>query len=217
MSLVLPEADVQFQEYDHSYFRGNERVPSNTQILNDFRILPPYKDGTGAKERGTAVHMACDLIDKGEFADSDGADRYPGTSRELWPYIDAYLRFLDDYGDKFQVLYMERLLYCPIIKTAGRVDRIVLYNYSDLSIIDFKTGDPPPATKLQLSGYEHKIRSMSGLRGPIRRFSLQLKISGKYKFDECPMAEAAFDMAAFVGLAQTWHWCKHNRIPLPRI
>jgi len=96
-----------------------------------------------AREKGTFVHKATELFDKGEL-DEDQLDPV------LKPYLDGWKNFLFD--SKFKILEIEQRITREDIQLTGCPDRIGILNGKD-TIVDAKSGLIYPTTGLQLSGY----------------------------------------------------------------
>lgn len=91
---------LQFDPVLHAYYLDGQRLPSVTQILQrsgliDFSHIPTAVM-TAARNRGAAVHQAVHYYNEGDLDPSFQQD-FP----EYWPYVAAWLRFLDDSGFRF--------------------------------------------------------------------------------------------------------------------
>jgi hypothetical protein len=141
--------------------------------------------------RGTYVHKACELSDRGEL-DIDELDPV------LVPYVEAWGRFR--FESKFQITEMETRLISYTYQFSGKPDRIGILNGSP-SIIDLKSGVVQPWTALQLAGYEI-------LKGsPHKRFGVQLKDDGNYKLTEF---KDRSDRQVFLSCLAVYYWKQNN-------
>lgn len=156
--------DFSFQPDQHAYILNDRRLPSVTGILKAQGFIDDTWFTEDARLRGTYVHLACHLYDKGTL-DIDELDP------ALRPYLDAYIRFKTETG--FQVLESEVPRYHPQYLYAGTPDKIGILNGD--ALIDLKSGALSPWTALQTAAYELFFDR------PMKRFGVQLTNEGKYK------------------------------------
>lgn len=183
----------EFREEDHSYWLDGERVPSVTQILNEWRkvnirgaswYVNSYTGtvvdaGTfeAAGDFGTAVHKAARIILLNMGLDWEALDP------ALIPVLREFQRWIEDY--KVRPVQVEVPDYHRRKKYAGTPD-IIGHTKSgrELQIWDIKTGDHATAGP-QLSGYS-EIHKSAGYRGVITRHVLYLPKDGSpYKHIPC--------------------------------
>lgn len=137
--------DLIFNAEKHEYRVGERVIPSVTQALSliDDRPKDPWY-----LQRGTFVHLACELFDKGEL-DEESLDP------AIVPYLISYKTFLTETGFKPQLIearrFHSRYFY------AGTMDRIGDIRKKSV-LIDIKSGAPASVDELQLAGYWELIR-----------------------------------------------------------
>lgn len=113
--------DGLYLDEHHRYFHERYgQVPSVTQIIRDVGLIRfppqalPYLEKAG--ERGTFVHTACDLYDKGEL-DWSSVTEYEG-------YLESYAKFVEHYHPCYTATE-EELLYDEDSEIyAGKIDRV---------------------------------------------------------------------------------------------
>jgi hypothetical protein len=92
---------IVFDEGPHIYTLDGDRLPSVTGILQrsgliDFSHIPPTIMAA-ALERGTAVHRAVHFFNEQDL----NVDDFCATFPEYWPYLQAWIKFLDTSGFRF--------------------------------------------------------------------------------------------------------------------
>lgn len=132
--------ELVFREEDHSFWLGDRRLPSVTQILKHF--IPRWECGEWYLERGTAGHKATELHDLGTL-DTDLVDP------QIQGYLDAWIKFRHDY--QFVPEKIEYQAHHPVYMYAGIIDRIGISG-SDRILLDIKTGAPTKTDELQIAG-----------------------------------------------------------------
>lgn len=163
---------IEFNAARHLYLLGGRPAPSVTQVLHAAGLIDASWYTEEARDRGTAVHMACHYIDEdgphGELGnlDPDWLDRSPYAG-----YVRAYLAFKRDAGFHQELVEMRmfhRLGYC------GTVDRTGFFGQQPARganvLIDIKTGQPEMWHKIQLAAYAACMPRPMGTR----RFNLYL-------------------------------------------
>lgn len=120
-----------------------------------------------ARERGTAVHLACQYHDEGVLDEST-------IDEVVRPYLDQYKRFLLESGAG--VIAIERELVNEEWGYIGHFDRVLTVNMVDY-VVDIKTGGPQPWHAIQLAAYR------AGAGPQLRRAGLYLT-PNNYKFIE---------------------------------
>ena len=166
-------ADLLFKEQNHTYMLEGEELPCVSDLCR-FLHREIYKEAPAwqmeaAAERGTAVHLATEKLDKQGVAE---------ISEEHLPYLQAYKAFLLDYRPSW--VFVEKPIYHPDYRYAGTIDR-----YGDIAgdaaLVDVKTTYAvyKPLCRAQLNLY----RLMLIARGyPVHRmYILHLKRDGTYK------------------------------------
>lgn len=183
-----------YRESDHTYWLDGRRLYGVTEVLKAAGLLPPFGDEWAA-ERGSAVHLACKYLARGEL-DWDSVDQ------RIEPYVRAYERFLKD--TRFEAWKVEEALY-----HADDADQLPWYagtfdaygNWPDVgvSVIDLKTGGKAKYHAPQLSAYRQLILE-AGWKPPEHRVVLHLSADGNYTMafqrDEWPVFETALRLVA---------------------
>ena len=153
---------VVFREADHTYWRNGLRYPSVTEILKEEGFMPNAEwINEWYLDRGTYVHRAIQLYNKGELLEKDLDER-------LAPYLDAWRQFKAN--SQIEIIESEKMVYSKVWHYAGRLDIFCKINGGD-SISDLKSGVVDAATALQLAGYAKSFENYYG----IKRFGLSLK------------------------------------------
>ncbi len=152
---------------DHSYWLGERRLPSVTEVL---KVLPNGYEHVSPEvlERkrvlGTAVHLACELDDRGTLDEST-------LDPAIQPYLSAWRRFRADTG--FRCTVIEKSGYSRQYGYAGTLDRLGEIA-SAVSVVDLKcVAELKPETGLQLAAYSQLVLEM-GVIDRARRFTLPL-------------------------------------------
>lgn len=179
---VLVGDECLFDRDLHAYVdEDGSRRMSVTQALRiagviDFSMVPPDVLAH-AQVRGTLVHEACALIDKGESLDDF---TIPG---ECVPYIDAYLLFSKEMRYVPDADWIEQPMIVELYghRVGMMPDSVGLIN-GVLTVIERKaTASKHPAWSLQTAGYATGLKRV-GL--PIRqRMAVQLLPTGRYRLD----------------------------------
>jgi hypothetical protein len=136
-----------------------------------------------AARRGTAVHFALELLDRGEL---DRASIDPA----LEGYVVAYERFLEEsrfVPDTSSIGYST----APPLRRHARSDRRA---GRTLTVLDFKTGLVVPGHRLQLAGYANCLV----MPRRFRRIALQLCGDGTYRVHEYPLGTMSRDIDLFL-------------------
>ena len=161
-----------YNDADHSYFLDDRRLESVTEILS-LSGIADYRFSNGeAMQRGSYVHTATEMIDRGTLDWSILDDT-------LRPYCEAYQRFVED--KRPEILLSEEPMYHAQYLYAGTVDRIVKMDGA-VSLIDLKTGAPNRATGIQLAAYRELVR-VKEYTTCRKCFSLHLRDDGTYRLN----------------------------------
>ena len=120
-------------------------------------------------DRGTAVHAATAMMDRGEIIEPESIDP------RVAPYLPGWSKFNAEMKPEF--LAIEEEVENPTYAYQGRLDRIAKMN-GRTAILDIKTGWPEPWHALQLAGYAFCFPSSPA------RFGVYLSAEGKYKLIE---------------------------------
>ncbi len=168
-----------FDALKHEYKLNGVVIPSVTQVLHEAGLIDlsfvdkgtlEYKSDIGSK-----VHKTTELYD---FDDLDEEKLHP----LLQGYLAGWKKFRADYN--FVPVHIELMLYHPIYRYAGRIDRIGNMG-SDIVQLDIKSGIKKPVYAIQSSAYTELYNYGKPKSEQIkRRFTVYLSEDGTYKVDE---------------------------------
>lgn len=138
--------DLQFDPASHSFTWKGNPVPGVSQVLRDMGLQTTwYKNDPIYRERGSAVHVASDLLDSGEFTED-------GTHPDLLGYTRGYAKFLADTG--FKAERSEVAVYSLSCKVAGIPDKWGPIPSGKRWLLDIKSGKTAPkGVQIQLGMY----------------------------------------------------------------
>lgn len=136
---------ITFRPEIHQYLIDGKIAPSVTQVLKAAGVCGSGSFYTeGAASRGTAVHLATQLIDEGYCT----PDEY--SASEISGYVQAWENFKARTGFKFdQIEVRVGSPFFMVAGTADRVGRVGIHGYT----LDIKTGAPADWHRLQLACY----------------------------------------------------------------
>lgn len=154
---------TEFKPETHQYFVDGKEIPSVTQICRALFCKERHYDPFYA-ERGTALHKAAELFDKGILNEST-------VDPEIKGFLDAYKKFIHEVKPKWEQI--EVPLYTNY--AAGTPDRIGEM-LGKRVIVDIKTGQPEKWHHDQLAAYADIGDEYSSYR-----YALYLKKDGAYK------------------------------------
>jgi hypothetical protein len=161
-----------FREEDHSYWLGDRRLESVTEILERSGIADYRWTNEDAMTRGKYVHTASEMIDRGTL---DWAALDP----ILRPYCEAYQKFIEDKHP--EILLSEKPMYHPDYLFAGTPDRAMRMDGA-IVLPDLKSGAPNRATAIQTAAYRELVRVSEGISCR-KCFSLHLRVDGNYRLN----------------------------------
>jgi hypothetical protein len=158
--------------------------PSVTRVIGAAGLCPPYPEGGGHKERGTAVDYGSRLLFQGyQLEDIEVDERIIAPLQSLALWLDH---------SKFKAQYIQKELLTTSF--GGYVGHPDVFN--EEIVIDTKTGSPAKHYKLQTAAYQFLTNSK-------RRACLYLKDDGSMaKFDE---HKDKSDFAAFICALNIYH------------
>ncbi len=202
MPINVPE----FNAEKHEYYVDGKSVPGVTQLLGALYDLSGIPNAVleFARERGSAVHKACELWDLGTL-DEDSVDT------TVQPYLDAWKKFVFETG--FETEYIEQrlsstnhMLYAGTLDRAGRMTKLK-DNRQQKAVIDIKAvAKVAPVTGVQLAAYENLLLNNNYVS--TLRYAVQLLPNGTYKLHEFYGTQ---DWGCFVAQYTTYQWRKlHN-------
>lgn len=191
-----------FDKIKHEYWAGERRLPSVSEIIKpivDLSMVPEARLEF-ARDRGTAVHKATELLDKGTL-DLDSVDEV-----HVLPYLKAYELFKREY--QFAVERNEAPVFFPQRGFAGTPDRagtLLLarpgYRTGRVrAVVDLKTvAEMSPVIGVQLSGYQLLLES-EGIKTDAR-IGVQLRSDGTYR-----VRSFGSEVPTFLSLLTIWNW-----------
>lgn len=193
---------LEFDEKEHRYTWHGKPVPSVTQCLNvlgGYEGIPRHILAVAAS-RGTKVHKATEFYDLGVLDWSTVSD-------EIFPYLEAYMNFLDD--KKPEIIEIEKRSYHEKLGFAGTMDRIYILD-GVKCIVDLKSSVKlMPAVGPQLAAYlelenQHEKKKSEQIK---KRFGLKLKADGSYELQEYKDLQ---DLNAFLSCLNVVKWKVKN-------
>lgn len=187
------EARLTFDPKAHAYYLNGVRLPSVTQVIEDFGMGPIYPPGP-YKVRGERVHQCCELFDLGE-----NLDDYD-IGEEIWPRVRAYQRLMNDM--QFQWTMIEQILYDPELLVAGKTDRIGFTKHGEPCVLDIKTGKPGREVALQLAGYARMGLPRSEYL-KAKRYKAELREDESYRLT---VYEDPYDFEAWKSFVTVYKW-----------
>lgn len=167
-------SELTFNPDDHSYTLGGRALPSVTQVMLAAGIIDTRWYDEWSRERGSAVHLACQLMDEGDLDEETVDPRIRG-------YLDAWSRCLTE--TRAEVYSIERRLASATLGFAGTIDRVMIvcgkgFGESTHELWDIKTGAPGRAGGVQTAAYQALLAGADGI-GCVRR-CVQLNADGTY-------------------------------------
>jgi hypothetical protein len=124
----------------------NLQLPRVTEVLVGAGLIDTTFMTEAGRERGTAVHLACQYLDENDL-DMDSVDP------ALVGYLDAYRDFRQQVA--MDGSWIEMPQQDPKGLYRGTPDRILVDR--PRCIYDLKSGAPQPSTALQLAAYVHMM------------------------------------------------------------
>lgn len=187
--------EIQFCEATHTYTVNGRVLPGITQVLKSVGIIDDSRYAPGSAERGTAIHMACQLDDEGDL---DEATLDPA----IRPYLEAWRQYRKD--DPFIIEAVEKRIADLPLGFAGTIDRIVLRGEPPglRGILDIKSGAPERWHGLQLAAYQ----MLAGTAG--KRTAVHVKADGSYTVRYYGLLGE--DRNVFLAALAIFHWKANN-------
>jgi len=199
------EPELTFDAESHVYRLRGVVIPNVTRVLeplSDFSRVP-FEALELARQRGTAVHKACELYDM------DDLDLERSLDPVLVPYLEAWIRFTAD--TKCKHLHIEARVWSDAYRYAGTLDRISIIG-KRITLLDIKSGQYSPAVELQTAAYQQAAyeRGLLNKRQTIVRYAVHLFDDGTYRMHHCKNLFAS-DLNVFVSALTLYHWrLKHD-------
>ncbi len=197
----MPAPKLKFKSGDHTYWLGDVRLPSVTQLLSfqDFSGIPA--DILEYKCRlGTFVHRAIELYLQGRL---NTGSLHP----KIKAYFDSWLAWWEKNESHIKILGVEEIFYHSTFLYAGQIDLRCEFDGVE-TIIDWKCAAlHSPIYKLQTAGYQLGSNDYTG--GNVqKRGALIIGKEG-----QCKMYwhdDNLQDAAGFTGLLNTHAWRLNN-------
>lgn len=194
--------DLRFDAERHEYWVGDRRLPSVSEIiapLVDYTMVPDVRLEF-ARDRGTAVHLACHLDDLGQL-DEDSVDE-----QHVLPRLKAWRQFKID--NEFEVQLSEVPMAYLTLGFAGTPDKkgtMRVGRTRKRVLPDIKTVvEMKPVIGVQLGGYELLLRH-NGIEID-ERIGVQLLPDGTYR-----TKTYGSEVPTFMSLLTLHNWrCKHG-------
>jgi hypothetical protein len=200
-------AEIRRPDFDpksHEYSWNGKRLAHVTEILHvsGIRHLFPGDPATMtlAAWRGSLIHAATQSVDQ-------GVD--PRVSEEaLAGYIAAYADFCSTHLFVPSPDWTEQPICDPDLGVAGTPDRVGFIGEHLIgTVLDLKTGEPDPATAVQLAAYRFMLRANNF---PVaHRLSVHLRPNGKFRVHEYTDSG---DEAAFLAAVTIYRWQQRARV-----
>ncbi len=173
-------SDIYYSEQRRWYYRGDRKVPSISRILDVRWPLPPGLD-PWYLVRGTMVHRATELIDKGTL---DWVTLDP----RILQFCMAYAK-VPEIWRGIEVVASEKKMCHPSGRFSGRMDRVYRYE-GGLYICDIKLGGPNERGWVQDVSYALCYAAVANERfDDLRRMILTLEKDGTPKMTVDPEPE----------------------------
>jgi len=142
----MSSSSFRFEADSHTYWKGDRRIPSVTQIIGANGLLPDYE--FASTECGTAVHEATVWADAPERVKNE-----PGE--EMKPYLHAWDRAKVEIGIKDWIA-IERPMLCEEVGFGWTADRIAWRKGRICpAIIEIKTGKEEDGHYIQVGAYAY--------------------------------------------------------------
>lgn len=191
-----------FDGESHTYRYDGSIYPGVTSVISGLIDYSMVKEEMLrlAAERGSYVHLATELHDKGELDESS-------VDPALRGYFDAWLKFRDDKMAK--PLAVERQLFHPLHRYCCTLDRTMVFGNSDaVELVEIKTTSQlMPATGPQLVGQQLAWEANNGPRISARH-AVQLRSNGTYRFKTY---EDPDDLPVFMACLTTRRWLHKHK------
>lgn len=163
--------DFTFEPLAHEYRLDGCLLPSTTQILKSVGFIDGTWFNESARERGRAVHSACQFAAEGDL---DWDTLHP----TLRGYVEAYQKFLSD--TKFQPRICEVPIYHPNFFYATTPDQIGTLKDLDADV-ELKTGTMQKWTALQ-TAFQTMAKWPNDFYNKVR-LGVELRANGTYRID----------------------------------
>lgn len=185
---------LHLDEATHEYWCDGVKYDSVSKIIQTLGLSRDYSGiSSFYAKRGTAVHKAVELVDKGTLDEGS-------VSELVRPYLSAYRKFLQESG--YKPFKWEVALHHPVLRYAGTIDKVGYLPKIGLGGLDIKTASSvDAAVDDQLCAYNLLwIEHFPELPWNWR-YALQLTGDGKYslvtKYSNTPKEDWLSIMTVF--------------------
>ena len=167
--------DIQFDEEKHAYTMNGCPAPGITKILRLGGIIDWMPKNNEALLRGTRVHKATELDDKGELDETHFAEKFP----DLIGYLEAWRKCKVE--EKFKILSIEEPVGVPEDWYCTCLDRRVMLTDGRETVFNLKTGGRWPHYQIQAAA---ELKAAYHCFGTSSLFWVVLMPDGSYEMDE---------------------------------
>lgn len=188
-------APLRFDARTHTYWCGECEVPSVSEVIAPLRDLSAIPQQVLARKAalGTAVHLACELIDEGVLHPRD-------VTGDAAPYVAGWIKFRRDTG--FAPELIEQRLFNSDLWYAGTLDRVGVIN-GQRAVVEIKTTAVlHDVVGVQLAAYRQALLVQCGIE-TTARWAVQLRPDGSYRMR---LYAEPLDWPAFVSLLTLTAW-----------
>jgi hypothetical protein len=185
---------LHFDASSHRYRLGARELPSVTAVLHDAGLVDDRWFSEETRDRGTGVHLALELLDRGERVDV----------RPEWSgYVRGYQSFLAVARPSWELI--EHRICDETLGYAGCLDRAgVLTSTGTRCVLDIKTGAVPAWVGAQLAAYRRCLPNSHTWS----RMALQLSADGTFRLH--PLTERQ-DERTFLAALHLAQWKRAHR------
>lgn len=189
--------DLRFDAERHEYWVGDRRLPSVSEVIQplvDYSTVPEHRLEF-ARDRGTAVHLACHLDDLAQL-DEGSVDE-----THVLPRLMAWRKFKRD--NEVEVSISERPMAHLKVGYAGTPDKFIRLRVGrkrPRALLDIKNvAEMKPVVGVQLGGYE--LLGRENGEEVDARIGLQLRGDGTYRIHTYPS-----EVVTFLSLLNLFSW-----------
>ena len=167
-------------------------MPSVTTVIGNSGLIDSRFYDDFSRDRGTAVHLVCELHDLGVLDESTVDPR-------IAPRLEAWKLFTAETGAMWDEGGIERRVYSRTHHYAGTLDRLGSVS-GWRTLVDIKSGVPHSSTALQTAAYTKAAFECCN------RMAVHLKDDGKYKIYPYKITDLDYDFSVFEALLTLQRW-----------
>lgn len=200
--MKMSHSEIKFEDIGHRYTVDGVAVPHVTGVLHATGIVDDRWYTEECARRGTAVHVGCELMDRGVLD-------WSTVDQRIEPYMRAWEQFTEDMRPDW--LGIEGRVFSEVHRVAGRYDRWGMV-YGEPVVVDIKTGTAQRWARLQLAAYSMMLTERSG--GRIERMAVELRADGRYQiypYDHDNKLMLREDIGVFIGALNLLRWMGAER------